>query len=403
MLRKTVFGLMLTLLMIGIFTLADNIKPAKSEWTGAVYIRADGSIEPSDAPIMTFDNVTYILTGNITGKKAIIVERDGITIDGAGYTISVSDTSLYGEAIGINLTQRRAITIKNINIQVTGTGYGIYLKSSSLSRVLNSSVIVYAGSKLTPAIYLEDSSGNIISSNRIMGESAAVGIHLYFSNNNTIRSNSIDCESEGIYIEEACCNVISDNIVKNSHYGMYVCEYANDNIILHNNVSYCDYGIYITDFSNNNTISYNIVSQCSKGIFLDTENCIISYNNITKNGFGIYTALRSSRNRIYHNNFIDNAVQAYSYDSENWWDNGYPCGGNYWSDYRGADEKSGPHQNQPGNDGIGDTPYNIYSEGTPAKDNYPLMFPVPEFPSAVSLLLIIIPITLIIIKVKNYS
>jgi len=39
--------------------MALNIQPAKA-WTGTVYIRADGSIGPADAPIITYDNVTYI-------------------------------------------------------------------------------------------------------------------------------------------------------------------------------------------------------------------------------------------------------------------------------------------------------------------------------------------------------
>jgi hypothetical protein len=71
-----------------VLLLAFNIKPAKGAWTGTVYIRADGSIYPLDAPIMTYDNLTYTLTENITSSdNGIIVERDNIILDGAGYTI----------------------------------------------------------------------------------------------------------------------------------------------------------------------------------------------------------------------------------------------------------------------------------------------------------------------------
>jgi len=80
----------------------------------------------------------------------------------------------------------------------------------------------------------------------------------------------------------------------------------------------------------------------------------------------------SSNNSVFHNNFIDNAVQVYSSASTNVWDNGYPSGGNYWSDYNGTDLYSGVYQNEPGSDGIGDTPYVIDENNV---DNYPLIYP----------------------------
>jgi hypothetical protein len=97
---------------------------------------------------------------------------------------------------------------------------------------------------------------------------------------------------------------------------------------------------------------------------------------------------------MYHNNFINNQkhVDAQEFTSlpkygnpENGkyvWDNGYPSGGNYWSDYTGKDEN---------NDGIGDTPY-IVSQYYNNTDYYPLMqaVSIPEFQWAIVPLLFII-------------
>jgi nitrous oxidase accessory protein NosD len=46
----------------------------------------------------------------------------------------------------------------------------------------------------------------------------------------------------------------------------------------------------------------------------------------------------SSNSRIFNNIFIDNANQAYTFDSSNnVWNDDYPSGGNYWSNYTGID------------------------------------------------------------------
>jgi len=111
-------------------------------------------------------------------------------------------------------------------------------------------------------------------------------------------------------------------------------------------------------------------------------NCSIFNNIISNNSLGIYVGGiavdsylvgGSENNKIYHNNFIHNDQQVFIIPNyTNVWDDGYPSGGNYWSDYTGDDEYSGPNQDQPGSDGIGDTPYIIDDNNV---DRYPLMEP----------------------------
>jgi len=98
------------------------------------------------------------------------------------------------------------------------------------------------------------------------------------------------------------------------------------------------------------------------------------YNNsIIGNDYALFI-IRSCNNKIFHNDFIDNVRQAFLYPGNvtNMWDDGYPSGGNYWSDYNGTDTYSGPYQNITGSDGIGDTPYIINENNI---DRYPLMKP----------------------------
>ena len=116
----------------------------------------------------------------------------------------------------------------------------------------------------------------------------------------------------------------------------------------------------------------NIISNsAAAGIRLpDLENATIRNNLMQNCSYGIYLQ-NSANNLIYHNNFINNTIQAYvTPNYNNTWDNDYPSGGNYWSNYNGTDSFSGPDQDIPGSDGIGDTEYEINENNT---DRYPLM------------------------------
>ncbi|MEZ0345207.1 MAG: NosD domain-containing protein [Infirmifilum sp.] len=139
--------------------------------------------------------------------------------------------------------------------------------------------------------------------------------------------------------------------------------------------------LHITGFTIQNGRSA-WVEELGAGILItNAKNCNISGNNIANNDDGIYL-YGSSSNSIYHNNFVDNGRQVYSEESANVWDDGYPSGGNYWSDYRCVDEKSGPAQDQPGRDGICDKPYIIGKDNV---DHYPLAKPYQPPPLNVEL------------------
>ena len=84
----------------------------------------------------------------------------------------------------------------------------------------------------------------------------------------------------------------------------------------------------------------------------------------------------SSNILVYHNNFLQGAVDG-NLRSQDLWDNGYPSGGNYWASYTGVDDCSGSQQNVcTGPDGIGDTPYTFTTwQSVVGQDGYPLMKP----------------------------
>jgi parallel beta-helix repeat protein len=280
-----------------------------------------------------FENVVVNKSINLTGE-----DRDNTIIDGGG-----SGDVVYVNASWVNIT----------GFTVTGTGpiagdAGIELNNVNNCKIINNHI----SSNNEKGLFLFGSSSNNKITNNVVSNNDE-GIHLFGfgSNNNIITDNTVSLNFwTGIYIQ-APYNIITNNNVSNNRYGIRIGN-NNDNNITNNNVHSNQWaGIYLYLASNNNIINNNVESNSGYGI------------NISS----------SSNNRIYHNNITNNTNQAYDDTiNGNQWDDGYPSGGNYWSDYSGFDNYKGPKQNILGNDDIGDTPYDQI-EGSNAQDNYPLM------------------------------
>ncbi|MGA2767354.1 MAG: NosD domain-containing protein [Candidatus Bathyarchaeia archaeon] len=411
MVRRTVSGITLTLLLTSVLALTFIIQPVGASDT--IYIRADGYIDPPTARISTLDNVTYTFTGNI--NDSVVVERDNLVIDGAGYTLQAS-----GGGIGIDVSGRNNVTIKNTTIQ--GLYSGIYLDKSSNNNSIagnnitsnifgiwfdSSSINSVSGNNITSndvGIWFNSSSINSVSGNNITSND--VGIWFNSSSNNSVSGNMFF--NDGLVVWDSHDNVVEDNLV-NGRTLVYlegVSDYAVGDagqVILVNcnhikvenlNLSKATMGVqlwrtsYTTivgnditgnsnvgirfDSSSINSVSGNNITSNDVGIwFNSSSNNSISGNNITENSIGI--AFDSSSNdSVYHNDFVNNTLQVYSSLSMNVWDDGYSSGGNYWSDYAGIDLHNGVYQNETGSDWIGDSPYIINQNNT---DRYPLMHP----------------------------
>jgi parallel beta-helix repeat protein len=384
--RKTVSGILLFLLLVSTLTLAFNIQPVKAEG-GTIYIRADGSVDPPTAPIQR-DGGIYTFTDNI--NDSIVVERSNITIDGAGFTLRGAGYQGYG----FNLTRINNVIIKNVGIQTFGAGILLYDSSNnSISRnsISDSSISIFlidssnnsiSGNNITTSGYgieLDWSAGNVISANNIVNNWD--GVYLFRSLSNTITRNDITTKGgNGIRLEGSSNNSISgNNITAKDNNGILlggVWVFSENNSILRNNIRNSAVAIFLTDHSPGTIISRNNLMNNSYGIrFSWTGGAIISENNIINNSYGI-SMLTSGSNKIFHNNFINNTKQAsphyYSVWWPNVWDDEYPSGGNYWSDYTDVDLYSGPYQNETGSDGICDHPYVIAPNN---QDRYPLVNP----------------------------
>ena len=140
---------------------------------------------------------------------------------------------------------------------------------------------------------------------------------------------------------------------------------SNNNEIHNNTLTNWGYAIIINQSQNIVLSNNNITDNSISCIYIKNslKNIIIN-NNINNNKIGIMFDINSTKNLVYHNNFINNAYHHIYSESSNIFYNETLKQGNYYDNYDGMDKN---------NDGIGDTPYNISGEKN--IDLYPLMTP----------------------------
>jgi len=195
-----------------------------------------------------------------------------------------------------------------------------------------------------------------------------------------------------IWLDNYVNMTFSDNIITGNNEGIRILH-SSGNIISHNVIQDCYYNTGLGfNWAYNNTVYGNIIENCNVGIGGNHWNNTF-FENVIRNNKGGWAGWGISDNFqdcvFFHNNIINNTYQVVnSNPSTNIWDNGYPSGGNYWSDYNGLDTNG---------DGIGDTPYIINAKN---RDRYPLMNevrspypPVADFTWAPSTLKVGSPLT----------
>jgi len=334
-------------------------------------------------------SMNNVISGNnITANNITSYTYDGI------YLYSSSGNSISGNYIannsryGISLTYYCSNNTLNGNNITANNDVGIRLDGSSSNNVISGNTVGNSPNEHICLLY--SSNNNTISGNTLTNSTADVGIYMYQCSLNSFFGNNITSNvNSGIRIDSSSNSTISENNISENLNGVYlwyssnitvsgnditannasgiILDSSGNNIISGNNITANKWWGINPAYSNNNTISGNNIKSNNCGINSASSNFnIVFANNIIDNACGIYLE-STSNNTFHHNNLISNAEQVVVDEPgyANNWDDGYPSGGNYWSEYTDVDNNSGPGQNITGvSDGIWDHPYVIDENNT---------------------------------------
>lgn len=287
-----------------------------AESSGTICIRADGSVEGTDRIQLCGD--VYTFACNIKGS--IVVEKNNIVIDGAGYALQPHTDN----TVGIDLRGRSNVTVKNLTIKGFIGRCGILLIDCVNCNITRNRVMsnlngiemtgMSSKNKITEnflwnneigmEIYSTNpGSGNIIAENNV--ENNRFGIHIRDFRETRLLNNKIVSNTYGLGLGLGSGSVAKNNIINNNTYGVRAFNVKAVNVDVDTSNTVNSKPIYYWVNQHNKVVpedaSYIALIGCSnitvknlelsgnlEGVFLgSTTRSTIVNNKISNNLFGI--------------------------------------------------------------------------------------------------------------------
>ena len=355
--------------------------------------------EPAGPPLSPSDPISAVVATEQTWKDATVTLQD-MTVKTGGILTLQNMTIMLCADSSINVQAGGSLYIFNSKITAFDPNYGGYpfLVTKANEFVMKNSEVEYAG-----FCFQTDFPGGM----SVLATNATIENNTFAHNYRgiwvssqlgwvqyppfvTITNNTVTCSYDGIVYDTG--DVLGNTVSKIIHTGIFGSlsgqwwrQYyflANNSVtqvwtgaimlsgtegtwVTDNRIWDIEMGILLLSSVNNARIADNTISDAWRWAIeispseSSSQGNILANNTILDCTKGIDLSPESNDTLIYGNNIINSPNS--SDLGSNVWD--FNSGGNYWSDYIGIDANE---------DGAGDTPYTIPSNGV---DKYPLIVP----------------------------
>jgi nitrous oxidase accessory protein len=323
----------------------------------------------ADAVSRAAPGAVLVLTGGRYRESTVTIDR-ALTLDGRNLA------TLDGEGVrGLLVIAADDVTVRGVRFLDTGHSAvddRAALRVTGARRCLiedNAFIATMFG------VYLERATGCVVRNNALAGPrsthiASGNGIHLWYSDSNTVQGNRIRGHRDGIYFEFAKGGVVIDNESEaNARYGLHFmfsddCRYERNRfssnqsgvavmysrrVVMRGNRfvrnwGSAAYGLLLKDISDSE-IRGNEFIENSVALHLEGSNRnAIEENSLERNGWAIRLMANAQDNVVKRNRFAGNTFDVTTNSRQNF----STFTENSWDRYRGYDLNR---------DGIGDVPH----------------------------------------------